>query len=79
MSKKLCNEILILHQNVAYIKYTYHCVCSNIGHILLHDYVVKFDSWLIPLVIVMVIVSFAISHVTSIITMTFIITMGKHS
>jgi hypothetical protein len=79
MSKNSCNEILILHQNVAYIKYTYHYVCSNIGHILLHDYVVKLDSWLIPLVIVMVIVSFAINHVTFITTMTFIITVGKHS
>jgi hypothetical protein len=63
-SKNSYNEILILHQNMAYIKYTYHYVCSNIGHILLHYYVVKLDSWLIPLIIVMVKVSFAISHVT---------------
>jgi hypothetical protein len=53
--------------------YTYHCVSSNIGHILLHDSVVNTNLWLIPLVIILVIVIFVISHVTFIITMTFII------
>jgi hypothetical protein len=55
--------------------YKYYCVCGNFGHILLHDYklcdyVVESNSWLMPLV-ELVIIIFAISHVT------FITKMGK--
>jgi hypothetical protein len=42
----------------------YYCVFDNLGHILLRDYVVKLDSWFMPLVITLVIVIDAIIHVT---------------
>jgi len=42
-------------------------------HILQHNYVLKSDSWLMPLVIILVIVIFAISH------MTFIIIVEKYN
>ncbi len=54
-------------------QYKYYCVCGNISHILLNDYVVKLDSWLMPLVIIHVIVKIGINHVT------FIITLGKYN
>jgi len=57
--------------------YTYHYVWSNIGHILLHHYVVKSYLWLMPLVLILLIVVFAISHVMIITIMTIIISMGK--
>jgi hypothetical protein len=60
-------------------QYKYHCVCGYIGHIWLHDYLVNLDSWLMPLVIILVIVNFGINHVTFIMTMTFIITLGKYN
>ncbi len=58
--------------------YTYYCVCGNMGHILLHDYklhdyVIKSDSWLMPLIINLVIVIFAINHVI------FITKVGKYN
>jgi hypothetical protein len=55
--------------------YIYHYVCNDVGHILLHDYVVNSNLWLMPLVIILVIVIFTINHVTFITTTTFIITM----
>ncbi len=60
-------------------QYKYYCVCGNIGHILLHDYVIKLDSWLMSLVIILITVKFGINHVTFIITMTFIVTLGKYN
>jgi hypothetical protein len=42
----------------------YYCVSDNLGHILLHDCVVKLDSWFMPLIIILVIVIDAIIHVT---------------
>jgi hypothetical protein len=59
--------------------YTYYYVCGNLSHMLLHDYVIKSNSWLMPLVIILIIVIFAISHVIFVTTMTFITTMGKHN
>lgn len=55
--------------------YTYYYVCGNMGHILLHDYklhdyVIESNSWLMPLV-ELVIIIFPISHAT------FITKMGK--
>jgi hypothetical protein len=45
--------------------FTYYYVCDNLGHtILLRDYVVKLDLWLMPLVIIPIIIIHAIGHVT---------------
>ncbi len=61
----------------------YYFVYSNIDHILLHDYVVNQDSWLMPLLIFMVKVINVISHVTFITklgkTMIFITTFKKYN
>jgi hypothetical protein len=51
--------------------FIYYFVYSNIGHILLHEYVVNQDSWLMPLVIFVVKVIYVINHVT------FITKLGK--
>ncbi len=51
--------------------FTFYCVFDNVGHILLHRYVVKSNLWLMPLVIIIVIIIHAIDHVT------FITTIGK--
>jgi hypothetical protein len=53
--------------------FTFYCVFNNVGHILLHRYVVKSKLWLMPLVIIMVIIIHAINHVT------FITTIGKYN
>ncbi len=53
--------------------FTFYCVSNNVGHILLHKYIVKSNLWLMPLVIIMVIILHAINHVT------FIITIEKYS
>jgi hypothetical protein len=42
----------------------YYCVCDNLGHILLHDCVIKLDSWFMPLIRILVIVIDVIIHVT---------------
>ncbi len=42
----------------------YYRVCDNLGHILLHECVVKLDSWFMPLIIILVIVLDTIIHVT---------------
>ncbi len=57
--------------------YTYHYVWNNIGHILLNHYVLKSYMWFMPLVLILVIIVFTISHVMVITTMTFIISVGK--
>jgi hypothetical protein len=44
--------------------FTFYCVSNNVGHILLHRYVVKSNLWLMPLVIIMVITIHAINYVT---------------
>ncbi len=56
---------------------TYYYVCGNLGRILLHDYIVKLNLWLMPLVIILVIVIYAISHVAFITTMSFITIIDK--
>jgi hypothetical protein len=53
--------------------FTFYCVFDNVGHILLHRYVVRSNLWLMPLVILMVIIIHAINHVT------FITTTGKYN
>jgi hypothetical protein len=53
--------------------FTFYCVSNNVGHILLHRYVMKSNVWLMPLIIIMVIIIHAINHVT------FIITIGKYN
>jgi hypothetical protein len=53
--------------------FTFYCVFDNVGHILLHRYVVRSNLWLMPLVIIMVIIIHAINHVT------FITTIGKYN
>jgi hypothetical protein len=50
---------------------TYYYVCDNLSRIWLHDYVVKLNLWLMPLVI------YVISHVTFITTTNFITTIHK--
>jgi hypothetical protein len=44
--------------------FTFYCVSNNVGHILLHKYVVKSNLWLMALVIIMVIIIHVINHVT---------------
>ncbi len=53
--------------------FTFYCVFNNVGHILLHRYVMKSNLWLMPLVIIMVITIHAINCVT------FITTIGKYN
>jgi len=49
------------------------CVFNNVGHKLLHRYVVKSNLWLMPLVIIMVIIIHSINFAT------FITTIGKYN
>ncbi len=44
--------------------FTFYCVSNNVGHILLHRYIVKSNLWLMPLVIIMVIIIHANNCVT---------------
>jgi hypothetical protein len=53
--------------------FTFYCVSNNVGHILLHRYVMKSNFCLMPLVMIMVIIIHAINHVT------FITTIGKYN
>jgi hypothetical protein len=53
--------------------FTFYCVSDNVGHLLLHKYVVKSNLWLMQIVIIMVIVIHVINH------MTFITTIGKYN
>jgi hypothetical protein len=57
---------------MAYIT-SHFIVSNNVGHILLHKYVMKSNSWRMPLVIIIVIIIHAINHVT------FITTIGKYN
>jgi hypothetical protein len=53
--------------------FTFYCVSNNVGHILLHRYVVKSNLWLMPLLIIMVIIIHANNCVI------FINTIGKYN
>ncbi len=75
----ICDKIIPTMSKHGIYYYTYYYVCDNIGDILLHDCVVKSTLWLMPLIIILFIVIFAINHVTFNTTMTFITIVGKYN